>query len=90
MQINLKARLRNKTFIISSVTLIIAFIYQLMSVVGIVPSVDENEVLSLCGMVVNILAFLGVLVDPTTKGINDSQRAMAYYNSFEGESVDNG
>ena len=30
-------------------------------------------------MAVNILALLGVVVDPTTKGICDSDRALTYY-----------
>jgi phi LC3 family holin len=28
---------------------------------------------------VNILAFVGVIVDPTTSGVNDSERAMTYF-----------
>lgn len=79
MKINLKARLKNKTFIVTFATLIIAFIYQLLSMFEVVPAVSESTVINLLGMVVNLLAGLGVLVDPTTDGINDSERAMTYY-----------
>ena len=79
MKINLKARLKNKTFIVTFATLIIAFVYQLLSMFEVVPKVSESTVINLLGMVVNLLAGLGVIVDPTTDGINDSDRAMTYY-----------
>lgn len=79
MKINLKARLKNKTFIVSIATLLITFVYQLLSMFEVVPAVSESTVINLLGMVVNLLAGLGVIVDPTTDGINDSERAMTYY-----------
>lgn len=79
MKINLKARLKNKTFIVSIATLLITFVYQLLSMFEVVPKVSESTVINLLGMVVNLLAGLGVIVDPTTSGINDSDRAMTYY-----------
>lgn len=79
MKINLKARLKNKTFSVTFATLIIAFVYQLLSLFEVVPKVSESTIVNLLGMVVNLLAGLGVIVDPTTDGINDSDRAMTYY-----------
>jgi phi LC3 family holin len=79
MKINLKARMRNKTFVISSSVLIISFLYGLLSLLGVAPRVSEKQITDLVYMAVNILALLGVVVDPTTKGINDSERAMSYY-----------
>ena len=78
MKINLKARLKNKMFVLSASALIVSFVYQLLSAFDIVPEITENEISGLTTMAVNILAFLGVLVDPTTEGINDSERAMTY------------
>ncbi len=78
MKINLKVRLRNKTFVAASVVLIISFLYTLFSLFGFVPQVSEKRLTELAMMGVNALAFLGVLVDPTTRGINDSERAMQY------------
>lgn len=79
MKINFKARFKNKTFIISAITLVLSFIYKLLALAEIVPAVTENELLELCGLVVNILALVGVIVDPTTQGVSDSDRAMTYY-----------
>ncbi len=79
MKINFKARLKNKTFMLSAITLVVSFVYKLLSMFDVVPSIDENEVLEILSMAVNILAFFGVLVDPTTEGIDDSERALTYF-----------
>ncbi|MGN0527402.1 MAG: phage holin [Acutalibacteraceae bacterium] len=78
MKINLKARLQNKTFVITTATLLVTFIYQIFALAEIVPKVSEDFVIELLSLVVNMLAVLGVLVDPTTEGISDSARAMTY------------
>lgn len=78
MKINIIERLKNKTFVISAVSLIVAFIYRFLSLIDIVPTVTETAIIENIGMFINILAFFGVLIDPTTKGINDSERAMTY------------
>lgn len=78
MKINFKARLKNKTFVISSSALIVSFVYGILSLLGIIPSVSEEQITDLIYMAVNILALLGVLVDPTTEGLSDSERAMTY------------
>ena len=39
---------------------------------------DEHAILEVVSMVIDFLALLGVVVDPTTKGINDSERALTY------------
>lgn len=83
MKINIKARLQNKVFILSAAALIVSFVYQALSVVGIVPKITENEIIGLITMAVNILAFFGVLVDPTTEGLSDSERAMTYFTDYD-------
>ena len=78
MRINLKARLKNKMFVLSASALLVSFVYQMLSAFDIVPKITESEVTGLITMAVNVLAFLGVVIDPTTEGINDSERAMTY------------
>lgn len=79
MKLNWKARFKNKTFIISFVTLIVAFVYQMLGLFGIVPSISESSIVNVMTIVINILATFGVLVDPTTNGVSDSDRALTYY-----------
>jgi len=57
MKINIKARLENKTFVLSASALIITFIYQLLSAFDFVAPVSESEISELVAMLVNILAF---------------------------------
>jgi phi LC3 family holin len=76
--------MKNKAFVVGVATLVVSFLYKLLSALDIVPAVSENEMLELIGLAVNVLALVGVIVDPTTKGISDSDRAMGYYYN-EGE-----
>lgn len=83
MKINIKARLKNKMFVLSASALVVSFTYQMLSAFDIVPKISESEISGLITMAVNLLAFLGVLVDPTTEGISDSDRAMTYCTEFD-------
>lgn len=78
MKINWKVRFKNKAFVVTFVTVVVAFVYQLFGLFGVVPAVSENTVVKLLTTLANALAALGVLIDPTTKGIKDSERAMDY------------
>ncbi len=88
MKINIKARLKNKTFLISFSALAIAFVYQVLSFFGVTPGISENEVVSIFSIVINILACVGVVVDPTTEGMNDSDRAMTYFTDYDERLID--
>lgn len=79
MKLNIKARLKNKIFLLSATALIISFVYQLLGLFGVIPEVSESEIVDIVSMLINILAFFGVLVDPTTEGMSDSERALSYY-----------
>ncbi len=81
MKINFKARMKNKAFVVGVVTLLVSFVYKLLAAMDIVPAVSESEILELIGLAVNLLALVGVIVDPTTKGVSDSDRAMLYYST---------
>lgn len=79
MKINIQARLKNKVFLVSISVLLVSIIYKVLSLFGIAPSVDESAVLEVVSMIIDFLALLGVVVDPTTGGISDSARAMTYF-----------
>ena len=76
--INWKLRLKNKTTLLAIVTSVIALIYQVFGMFGIVPDVSESEVLRVFGLVINILAMIGIVTDPTTQGVADSEQALKY------------
>lgn len=78
MNINWKVRFKNKVFLASMLALIISFVYDVMALLGYVPSVDESSVMALVDTVLKVLAAVGILADPTTAGLSDSAQAMTY------------
>lgn len=82
--INWKLRLKNKTTLVTLVTLVIAFGYQVLAAFDVVPKVSESALTELVMMLINILAALGVVVDPTTAGVGDSTQALGYEEPKEG------
>lgn len=78
MKINWKVRLQNKTWLLAMLAAIVAFVYQVLGLCGVVPSVSQDQITQLVGIVINILVALGIVVDPTTSGVTDSQQAMTY------------
>lgn len=78
MKINWKLRFKNPITLISLLTLLVELVYQIFAVFGIVPSISEHQVVQIGTVVINFLATLGILTDPTTKGLSDSERAMGY------------
>lgn len=75
---NLKLRFKNKATLIAIVAAAVAFVYQILGILHIVPPITEEQVMQVLGIIINILVGLGILVDPTTAGIGDSARAMTY------------
>ena len=75
---NWKLRWKNKATLLSLATLIIAIVYQILNMVGIVPDIDQQKLLDTICRLIDVLALLGIVVDPTTEGIADSDLAMSY------------
>lgn len=78
MKLNWKVRLQNKVTLSAIILAIIALGYQITSMLNITPAISESQVIEAAGMLINLLVLVGVVVDPTTKGVSDSQQALAY------------
>lgn len=76
--INWKLRLKNKATLLSLAVLVISFVYQVLGLFGIVPGVSQDAIVQIVTLIINALAMFGVVVDPTTAGVSDSQKAMTY------------
>lgn len=72
---NLKLRFKNKATLVALASALIAFIYQILGILGITAPIAQDAVSQLVGIILNILVAVGVLVDPTTSGIGDSKLA---------------
>lgn len=80
MNINWKLRLQNKQTLASLIASLVALVYQVLGIFGVVPAISQDMLISYVGIVLNLLVTLGVLIDPTTAGVNDSKKAMTYEN----------
>ncbi len=76
--INIKLRLKNKTTLVALLTALISGTYEVLDILGIVPPIPQEAVASGLSVLVTVLVCLGIVVDPTTHGISDSERAMGY------------
>ena len=78
MKINWKVRFKNKVWLSTFISLIVGFIYNILACFDIFPAVTQNAVMQIIGNVLTFLGLIGVIVDPTTAGLEDSNRAMNY------------
>ena len=83
MKINWKVRFKNKVWLGSFLSLVIGFIYSLLALFDVFPAVTQNLVVQLLNQVLTFLGLIGVIVDPTTAGLEDSDRAMGYSEPWE-------
>ena len=78
MKINWKVRFQNKVTLTAIVMAVVALVYQVLGIIGVVPAVAESTIVEVAGMVINLLVLLGIVVDPTTEGAGDSRQALTY------------
>lgn len=88
MKINWKVRFKNKTFLTMFISLIVGFIFNMLKLFEVYPSFTENTVMNIVSQVLTFLGLVGVIVDPTTAGLYDSDRAMGYDEPYEDKDKD--
>ena len=79
-KINWKVRFANKLFWITFIPQLLLVIQLVLALIGIKVDLGElgNKLVEIVNAVFLVLATLGVVVDPTTSGVEDSDQAMAY------------
>ena len=85
MKINWKVRFKNPVFISSLYALVVSFVFNLLALFEIFPTISESTVMQFCDIVLLILVGTGVVTDPTTAGMGDSQRALTYTNPTDSD-----
>lgn len=78
MKINWKVRFKNKTWLAAFIALIMTFVYNLLAAFDVAAPVEQDSVMAVVMSVLTLLTGLGVIIDPTTQGAADSDRAMSY------------
>ncbi len=78
MKINLKVRFKNPVFWLTVIPAVITFIYTVLGAFGVVPAISQEMIVNIVTALISALTTIGVLIDPTTKGVGDSERALGY------------
>lgn len=76
--INWSLRFQNKVTLTALVLQVIAIVYAILGMFNVVPAIGEDTITNLAYMIIELFVLLGVVVDPTTKGVQDSDRAQQY------------
>jgi phi LC3 family holin len=78
--INWKVRIKNKSFWIAMVAMALLLIQQVAIIFGYELDFGDlgNQLKDVINTIFAILALLGVVNDPTTKGLSDSNQALTY------------
>ena len=87
MKINWTVRLKNKQFWLSVIPAIALVVQAVAALFGY--TIDLTTIVGKVQAVVNavfgLLVILGIVVDPTTAGVGDSERAMSYNEPWQDE-----
>lgn len=80
MNVNWVVRLKNKTFWVAFVPALILLVEVGVSVFGVDLDLGDlgNKILSFVNVLFSVLVLMGIINDPTTKGLADSQQALTY------------
>ena len=80
MNINWKVRIANKQFWLQIIPAVILLIQAVANVFGFVLDLTDigTKLVEVVNAVFSVLVIVGVVTDPTTKGVADSEQAMTY------------
>ena len=80
MNINWQVRIKNKAFWLAIIPAVLLLVQAVAAVFGYTLDFAElqGRLLAVVEALFVVLAILGIVVDPTTKGLGDSKQAMGY------------
>lgn len=80
MQINWKVRIKNKMFWLALVPAILLLVQVIAAVFGIEIKIEAvgDKLIAVVNALFAVLTILGVVTDPTTAGVSDSEQALTY------------
>ena len=84
--INWTVRLKNKQFWLSLIPAVLLLVQVVAAVFGFTLDLGDigNKLLDVVNALFAVLAILGIVTDPTTAGVGDSQQALGYNKPKEG------
>lgn len=80
MKINWTVRVKNKTFWLTLIPAILLLAQAIANVFGITIDLTNigGKLLEVVQALFVVLSILGIVVDPTTQGVGDSEQALTY------------
>lgn len=80
MKINWKVRIKNKLFWVTIIPMVLLLAQQVCGLFGIKLEIDilSDQLVAIAGTVFGVLGLIGIVADPTTNGVSDSNLAMTY------------
>lgn len=78
--INWQVRIKNKNFWLTFIPAVLLLIQVIAAVFGFTLNLGDlgNRLLDVVNAVFSVLVILGVVNDPTTEGVSDSEQALTY------------
>lgn len=78
MRINWKVRLKNGKWVAMFLGAAVTTGYMICDTLGIKIPIPQNDIAKIITAILGLMSMLGVITDPTTKGVGDSDLAMTY------------
>lgn len=78
MRINWRIRFKNGKWVAMFLGAVVTTGYMICETLGIKVSIPQTDVTKIIMAILGLLSMLGVITDPTTKGVSDSDLAMTY------------
>jgi phi LC3 family holin len=80
MKLNWKVRAKNKDFWLTIIPALLVLVQVILAVFGVKIDIGDigNKLIDVVNAAFVVLSILGIIIDPTTKGVSDSEQAMTY------------
>ena len=88
-KINWIVRIKNKTFWVALIPAVLMLIQMIAAVFGYEMNLGDlgDKLLAVVNSLFVVLSILGIVTDPTTEGVADSERALTYEKPKKAEEV---
>lgn len=75
--INFKLRLKNKSFLVSLFAAVLLLVQEVSKIVGYeIPIETTTQAETIFNTILSVLVLSGIVIDPTTEGIKDSEQVL--------------
>ena len=76
--INWKVRLQSGSWWMGIISAVVVAVFAVLKLCKVDLPVTADEIMNAATLILMIPAAIGVMTDPTTKGVSDSQQALTY------------